>query len=131
MMSFVLLAALLADLSVPDPNRAEIDAATMAIARCYQVEAARLDDGTSSTDAIAVAVISACAGQIDAMDAAFKRSIVATVNSVPKLSQPEKDKIIQFQLAETPQKMRSVLEQKALLAVRVERSRKKSPNASN
>ena len=131
MTSFVLLlAAFLADPSGPASSRAEIDAATMAIARCYQVEAARLDDGASSTDAVAVAVINACASQIDAMDAAFKRSIIATVNSVPRLSQPEKDKIIHSQLAEKPQKMRSVLEQKALLAVRVERSRK-LPNATN
>ena len=128
----LLIAAFLADPSInAEPTKAEIDAATAAIANCYQVEAARLDDGTSSTDAIAVAVVNACSSQIEVMDAVFKRKILATVDSVPGLSQPEKERIAQSQLSDKPQKMRSMLEQKALLAVRVERSRKRSPNVSN
>jgi hypothetical protein len=126
-----LFAAFFADPSIPDPIKAEIDATSKAIAHCYQQEAAKLDDGTSSTDAIASAVVSACSSRLEAMDAALKRKIIAMVNSIPDLSQPEKDKIIEIQLAEKPQKMRSMLEQKALLAVRVERSRKKSPNAQD
>ena len=126
-----LFAAFLADPSVPDPIRAEIDATSKAIAHCFQQEAAKLDDGTSSTDAIASAVISACSSHLDAMDAALKRKIVALVNAIPDLSQPDKDKIIEIQMAEQPQKMRSMLEQKALLAVRVGRSRKNSLNATN
>jgi hypothetical protein len=126
-----LFAAFFADPNMPDPNRAEIDAASKAIAHCYQQEAAKLDDGTSSTDAIASAVIRACSSHLEAMDAALRRKIIALVNSIPDLSQPEKDKIIEIQLAEKPQEMRSMLEQKALLAVRVERSRKKFPNATN
>jgi hypothetical protein len=131
MVPLLMWGAILAGPGIGAPAEQDLDAATAATADCYKTETARLDDGISSTELIAAAVVSACSSHLDAMDVVFRRMIIEMVNAVPGLSQPEMDKIAQAQLAEKPKKMRAMLEQKALLAVRVERSRKNAVNATN